>query len=506
MTAIPSQHSSTGDYSSVEHYKRKIRLEDINVVDSAVLRRAISAAALGNAMEWFDFGIYSYLAVTLGHVFFPSSSSSAQLIATFAAFAVAFIVRPIGGLFFGPLGDRIGRQKVLALTMLLMAVSTFCIGLIPSHAAIGIWSPILLLIARMVQGFSTGGEYGGAATFIAEYSPDRKRGLMGSCLEIGTLLGFVLGAIIVTAFSMVLSPAEMLDWGWRIPFFIAGPLGIVGLYLRMRLEDTPAFKQHMETQGTTPPKKEVSGIISGSWRPALICIGLVLALNVADYMILSYLPSYLSANLGYDSNHSLLLILIVMLIMMGVQPIVGALSDRVGRRPIILAGCIGFFVLAWPCFALIQTGNGLAIFVGLMLLGLLLNCFLGTMPSALPALFPTAIRYGALAISYNISTTLFGGTAPLLTTWLIDVTGNLYMPAFYIMLAAAICGITVLYTLESARKPLQGSTPTATSATEAAELFREHREEVKSSIIAIDHEIKRLQETRDSLQESIQSP
>ncbi|MGJ8513820.1 Proline/betaine transporter [Carnimonas sp. R-84981] len=453
---------------------RELRLSDIKVVEPAILKRAVGAASLGNAMEWFDFGIYSYLAVTLGKVFFPDSSSSAQLLATFAAFAVAFIMRPLGGLFFGPLGDHVGRQRVLAATMILMAISTFCIGLIPSYATIGVWSPVLLLVARMVQGFSTGGEYGGAATFIAEYSPDRKRGLMGSWLEFGTLGGFVLAAVIVTSFTLVLTDEQMLAWGWRIPFFIAGPLGIIGLYLRMRLEDTPAFKHHQQQHANEPLRREFKSMISGSWKAGIICIGLVFALNVSDYIILSYLPSYLSAELGYNANQSLVLILIVMLIMMAVQPLVGTLSDRVGRRPIILVGCSGFVIAAVPCFMLIQMNNMAATFAGILVLGLLLNCFLGTMPSALPALFPTRIRYGALAICYNISTSLFGGTAPLLTTWLTQTTHNLYMPAFYLSLAAAVCGVTVMYTLESARRPLQGSTPTASSAEEAEELLREH--------------------------------
>ncbi|HLX01939.1 MAG TPA: MFS transporter, partial [Trinickia sp.] len=189
-----------------------LKADDVTVVDKSLLKRAVGAMALGNAMEWFDFGVYSYIAVTLGKVFFPSSSPSAQLIATFGTFAAAFLVRPIGGMVFGPLGDRIGRQRVLAMTMIMMAAGTFAIGLIPSYGTIGIFAPALLLLARLVQGFSTGGEYGGAATFIAEYSTDKRRGFMGSFLEFGTLAGYILGAGTVALLTATLSVDAMLSW------------------------------------------------------------------------------------------------------------------------------------------------------------------------------------------------------------------------------------------------------------------------------------------------------
>ena len=472
--------SSAKDSSQHRRFRRRrLTLDDITVVDSAVLKRAVSAAALGNAMEWFDFGVYSYIVSTLSQVFFQELPENMRLIATFATFAIAFLVRPLGGMFFGPLGDRVGRQKVLAATMIIMAVSTFCIGLIPSYASIGIVAPILLLIARLVQGFSTGGEYGGAATFIAEYSPDRQRGFMGSWLEFGTLGGYVLGAALVTAITAAMSPEALLDWGWRIPFFIAGPLGLIGLYLRLKLEETPAF-QALEESAEPQETHSHSAFfkrLTKHWRELVICVGLVLVFNVTDYMLLSYMPTNLSSNLKYDTHHGLMMILLVMLLMMVIQPFLGLLCDRVGRRPVVMVGCIGTFLLAWPCFMLIQQGTHLSIFVGLMILAALLNCFTSTMPSTLPALFPTSIRYGALAIAFNVSVSVFGGTTPLVTAWLIDVTNNLMMPAIYMMGAAAIGFVTILMTRETANRPLRGSTPTAASPEEAQELLEEHRTE-----------------------------
>ncbi len=228
----------------------------------------MKAAALGNAMEWFDFGVYSYIAVTLGKVFFPTGNATAQLLSTFGAFAAAFLVRPLGGMVFGPLGDRVGRQKVLALTMIMMAAGTFAIGLIPSYAAIGVGAPILLLAARLVQGFSTGGEYAGASTFIAEYAPDKRRGFLGSWLEFGTLAGYIGGAGLVTLMTALLSTDDLLSWGWRIPFLIAGPMGIIGLYLRMRLEETPAFAAEVAKAETERPKVPLREMITGQWRRA----------------------------------------------------------------------------------------------------------------------------------------------------------------------------------------------------------------------------------------------
>ncbi|MFF8727607.1 glycine betaine/L-proline transporter ProP [Streptomyces sp. NPDC015171] len=432
---------------------------DVTVTDPALVKRAVKAAALGNAMEWFDFGVYSYIAVTLGKVFFPSGNPTAQLLSTFGAFAAAFLVRPLGGMVFGPLGDRVGRQKVLALTMIMMAAGTFAIGLIPSYAAIGVGAPILLLAARLVQGFSTGGEYAGASTFIAEYAPDKKRGFFGSWLEFGTLAGYIGGAGLVTVMTAVLSTDDLLSWGWRVPFLIAGPMGIIGLYLRMRLEETPAFAAEVEKAEAARPKVPLREMITGQWKALLLCMGLVLVFNVTDYMLLSYMPSYLTSELKYDETHGLLVVLAVMALMMIVQPFAGALTDRIGRRPVIAAGCAGFLFLSVPALLLIRQGSLLAVGLGMGALGMLLVCFTAAMPAALPALFPTRVRYGSLSIGFNVSVSLFGGTTPLVVTALIGATGNMMMPAYYMMGAAVVGGVAVWLMSESAGKPLPGSAP-----------------------------------------------
>jgi len=455
--------------------RKSVKLDDITIVDRAVLKRAVGAMAFGNAMEWFDFGVYSYIAVTLGKVFFPSSSPSAQLLATFGTFAAAFLVRPLGGMVFGPLGDRIGRQRVLAMTMIMMAVGTFAIGLIPSYASIGIMAPVLLLVARLVQGFSTGGEYGGAATFIAEFSTDKRRGFMGSFLEFGTLIGYTLGAATVALLTATLSHEALLSWGWRVPFFIAGPLGLVGLYVRLKLEETPAFKKEAEAREADErarPKQTLGALLVEQWKPLLQCVGLVLIFNVTDYMALSYLPSFMSSTLHFDESHSLVLVLIVMVLMMPMTLYAGHLSDRIGRKPVMMFGCVGLLVLSVPALMLIRSGAMLPVFAGMLIYGTLLSTFTGVMPSALPALFPTRVRYGALAIGFNVSVSLFGGTTPLVAAWLVDRTGDLMMPAYYLMGASFIGIVSVLALRESARRPLPGSAPCVGSRAEAIALMR----------------------------------
>lgn len=451
--------------------RREMKVEDITLVDRSTLNRAVGAAALGNAMEWFDFGVYGYIAVTLGRVFFPTGNPTAQLIATLATFTAAFLVRPLGGIVFGPLGDRYGRHKVLAFTMIMMAAGTFSIGLIPSYNSIGMAAPALLLAARLVQGFSTGGEYGGAATLIAEYSTDKRRGLMGSWLEFGTLGGYIAGAGTVTALQMSLSDADMLSWGWRLPFLIAGPLGLLGLYMRLKLEETPAFQAYSEeAEKREMDRPGLGNLFRVHWRQLLKCVGLVLVFNVTDYMLLTYMPSYLSVTMGYAESKGLLLIILVMLVMMPLNIVGGIFSDRLGRKPMIIGACTALLLLAVPCMLLIGTGNNWLIFLGLMLLGLALVCFTSSMPSTLPALFYTPVRYSGLSIAFNVSVSLFGGTTPLFTAWLVNVTGDPLVPAYYLMVAAAIGILTMLTVRETAGMPLRGSPPAVETKAEARAL------------------------------------
>ncbi len=422
---------------------------DAHRPDRTTLRRAIGASAVGNAVEWFDYGIYAYAAVHIGQAFFPGDDPTAARLGSLLVFAVSFLVRPLGGLVWGPMGDRLGRQRVLATTILLMAGATLAVGLLPGYATIGVWAPVLLVVLRMVQGFSTGGEYGGAATFMAEYAPDHRRGLCGSFLEFGTLAGFTLGALLVLVTEQVVGPAAMADWGWRLPFLVAAPLGLVGLYLRRRLDDTPVFRELERSGGTE--RSAAAGLrrLLAHRRPLLQLAGLVVALNVANYTLLGYMPTYLQAEIGLTSTAALSLIIIGQLVMMALLPFAGALSDRVGRKPLWWASLAGLFVLAVPMYLAMARGFGPAV-VAFAVLGLLYLPQLSTISAMFPAMFPAHVRYAGMAIAYNVSTSLFGGTAPAANQYLIDVTGNGLVPAYYLM-AACVVGAIALVSVPETR-------------------------------------------------------
>ncbi|OCG28578.1 proline/betaine transporter [Gilliamella sp. wkB108] len=482
---------------------KPLNINDITIIDDSKLKKAITAAALGNAMEWFDFGVYGFLAYILGQVFFSDASPSVQMVAALATFSVPFLFRPLGGLVFGILGDKFGRQKVLSITIVIMSLSTFCIGLIPSYATIGIFAPILLLLAKLAQGFSIGGEYSGAAIFVAEYSPDRKRGFMGSWLDFGSIAGFLIGAGLVVLLSALLGEENFHAWGWRIPFFFALPLGLIGLYLRHALEETPAFQQQTDLKddkdhNKTPPKITLKQIISQYWQSFLICVGLVIVTNVTYYMLLTYLPSYLSHNLNYHPDHGVLIIIAIMIGMLFVQPMIGLISDKIGRRPFIIGGSIGLLILAYPAFVMINSDVILLIFLGLLILAILLNCFTGVMASILPAIFPVSIRYSALAIAFNISV-LIAGATPTVAAWLVEVSNNLYMPAYYLMIVALVGLITGLGMNETANKPLRGATPAASDRSEAKEILSEHFDSIEQKVEDIEQQIETLQEQRQEL-------
>ncbi|MBA2418851.1 MAG: MFS transporter [Nocardioidaceae bacterium] len=424
-------------------------------VPPSTLRRAVAASAIGNATEWFDYGLYAYGVTYISAALFPGSAEEATLFAL-ATFAISFLVRPLGGLVWGPLGDRLGRKSVLAMTIVLMSGATFCVGLLPTYDAIGFWAPTLLIIFRMVQGFSTGGEYGGAATFMAEYSPDKKRGFYGSFLEFGTLAGFSAAALLMLGFSLALSDGAMNSWGWRVPFLIAGPLGVVGLYLRSRMEDTPIFRELEDADAVEEDTKtQFKDLVTKYWKPMLTLGGLVVALNVVNYTLLAYMPTYLETEIGLSSDASLIAPIIGQLAMMVLLPFAGSLSDRVGRKPMWWGSLAGLFVLAIPMYLVMATSPVGAV-IGFAVLGLLYVPQLATISATFPAMFPTHVRFAGLAIAYNVSTSLFGGTAPLVNDWLIGETGNNLVPAFYMMGACVVGAVALLFVTETAGCSLRG--------------------------------------------------
>lgn len=400
--------------------------------------------AIGNFMEWYDFGVYGYIATTLAEVFYPGKSvSGLHLIATFSTLAAAFVVRPLGGFIFGPLGDRIGRHRVLVVTILMMTVSTTTTGLLPTYSSIGIWAPILLVIARIFQGLSTGGEYVGAMTYLVEQAPDHKRGMMVGFLPMGNLVGFVLAGMLVTGLQTWLPDQDMLSYGWRIPLLLGLPFGLVALYLRLRLEESSAYQSANDSPHTPggQGRQQIRRTVAQQWRPMLICAALVLTSQVADFMLTGYLPTYLRLFVRVGHTAGLVMIVTTLAILMATVVAVASLSDRIGVKPIMWTGCALLIGASVPAFLLIRFGGVYpVIFIGVLLIGLMELCFDSTGPAMLPALFPTNVRYGALAISYNISISLVGGVTPLIAQALVSATGNVMVPAYMLIFGGAVGG------------------------------------------------------------------
>ena len=417
------------------------------------VRRAVTGAVLGNAVEWYDFAIYSVLATYIADKFFPSGDETAALLSTFAVFAAAFFMRPLGGLFFGPLGDRIGRQRVLAIVILLMSLSTVGIGLVPSFESIGIAAPILLLLLRCLQGFSAGGEYGGGACFLAEYGPPRHRGLVVSFLVWSVVIGFLLGSITATALEATLPEAAMDSYGWRIPFLIAGVLGIVGLYIRLRLKDTPEFEALRESGDVAEsPLREA---VTTAWRPILQIAGLVVIHNVGFYVVFTYLPTYFTKTLEFSKTDAFLSISVASVVALLLILPLAALSDRIGRKPLLIAGAVGFAVFAYPLFLLLNSGTLGAAIAAHAGLAAIEAVFVSASLAAGAELFATRVRSSGYAIGYNVSVALFGGTAPYIATWLTDQTGNPIAPAYYVIAAAIVTLLTLFTMRETAARPLR---------------------------------------------------
>ncbi|WP_066302409.1 MFS transporter [Arthrobacter luteolus] len=420
------------------------------------LHRSILGAALGNAVEWFDYGVYGYLTIYMAVNFFGSTEGDGGLgvTLTLATLALSFLVRPLGGLILGPLGDRVGRQKVMVLTVTMMTLATGAIGILPTLETVGLLAPVLLLICRLVQGFSAGGEYGGAAVYMAESAPDKRRGFFGSFLEFGTTVGFIMAAIVCTTLIAIVGDSGMEAGWWRLPFLLTIPLGLTALWIRTRLTEAAVYTEASEHEETT--KSPLRTVLRNNWRQLLIVAGFVVLLNVAFYLILGYMPTYLSGQLGHSTAQGNWMLVAVMALMLVAIPPVGALSDRIGRKPLLLAAAVGYTVLSVPAIALLGMENLFLQFIGLGVLGFLLVILVSSVSSTLPALFPTAVRYTGFAIAYNFSTAFFAGPSQTIANQLIETTGNQLVPGWYMAIAGVIGLVSILCMRETAQATLRG--------------------------------------------------
>ncbi|MCF3948376.1 MFS transporter [Acidiphilium iwatense] len=422
-----------------------------------ILRQVLVASFIGNFVEWFDYASYGYFATAIAHAFFPEIAPASALLATFAVFAISFIVRPLGGIVWGHIGDRTGRRTALRRTALsfsiiIMSGATFLMAFLPSYARVGLVAPVLLLLVRMVQGFSASGEYAGAAAFIAEYVPTRRRGLFTSIVPASTAAGLLLGSLLSGLMFAVLSEPQMASFGWRLPFLLAAPLGLIGLYIRLRLEDTPKFRELKETHHIT--KAPVTELVATHRRKIVIALGVAFLNAVGFYLVLSYMPTYLMTEMHVGSVESFIATSITLLVYIGLIFLMGRLSDRFGRKTLLIAASVLFIVFTVPLFMILQGATLFVIILVEIAFGAMLTINDGTLPCFLAEIFPTKVRYSGFAFSFNLANALFGGTAPFVATWLIGLTGSKLAPAWYLMFAALVALVAMLYSRETAGKPL----------------------------------------------------
>lgn len=417
--------------------------------------RAVTAAVVGNVLEWYDFAVYSFLAGIIGRTFFPSGDATAELLASFAVFGVGFLARPLGGVVIGRLGDVRGRRTALLLTIFLMAGGTVLMGLAPSYASVGVAGPGVILLARLMQGFSAGGEWGGSTAFIVEWAPEGRRGLYGSFQQMSVGAGVLLGSGTAALLSTVLTPEAMEAWGWRVPFLLGGLLGPVGLWMRRSMEETPAWREARSAVADNGDAIRTAGA-PGSAVLAARAFGFTVLWTVSYYIFLNYMPSFTERYASLSRAQALWSNTVGLTVLVLAIPAWGALSDRVGRRPLLLACCAAFVVLPWPVASWLASGPPFGAIIPLQVfMAVIIALFSGAGPAAIAEIFPTRERSTWMTIGYALAVAIFGGFAPYVATWLIRETGSPVAWVYYVMAAAVVSGAVIFRLEETAFRPLR---------------------------------------------------
>ncbi|MBS9476915.1 MFS transporter [Ancylobacter radicis] len=412
-------------------------------------RRAFVGVLLCNVLEWYDFVIYGLLAVYLSQVFFPLQDDTVALLATLAVFGASFVMRPLGGLVLGGLGDSRGRKPALMITAVLMAVGTLAIGVLPSFEAIGVLAPVLLLAARLVQGFSAGGEWGIANAFLLETSPEGRRGFSTSFLSVTVALGSGLASAVAAVLVSTLSPETMEDWGWRLPFLLGGSLGIVALWLRTGIDETPVYSREQAARASTVT------VLRRIRRPSLTVLGFTMHWTVCYYVFLIYMPLFTQRHAGLSAaqatwSNTICIAAIILLV-----PFIGRLSDRYGRRPFLLCSCLLVLALVVPAMWVIVAFESFPLVVGVQLLfGVAIALYSGPGPAVVAELFSTPDRSRWSSVSYAMAAAIFGGFAPFIAVWLTAMLDNPLAPAGYVIIAAGTSLLVIWHMPETAHRPI----------------------------------------------------
>jgi MHS family proline/betaine transporter-like MFS transporter len=409
--------------------------------------RIIAAGAIGNVLEWYDFAVYGYFAAAIGRTFFPSEDPVAQVLAAFGIFAVGFLMRPVGGALIGHIGDRLGRRSALTFSVAAMAVPTFLVGVLPGYHTLGLAAPILLTLLRMIQGLSVGGEYTTSVVFMVEQARPGSRGTIGAVTCCGAVGGILAGSATGAVLASVMSQAALESWGWRIPFILGLVVGLAGLFLRRGIHEEARTKK---TAGS--PFVETLR----NHRPLLLRLAALSVFNsVGFYLMFVYIVSWLQFADGIPPARALGINTISMALLLPLMIAVGWLSDRIGRRPVMLAAAAFAFVAAWPLFWLMHSADTAIVLLGQLGFVLAVGTFVGCQPSLMVESVPAEVRCTAIALGYNVTLGVIGGLSPLVATWLVERTANNYSPAFMIMAAAAVSFLALLSLKETFRAPLE---------------------------------------------------
>lgn len=416
------------------------------------MRKVILSGMIGNGLEWYDYALYGHFAALLSTLFFPNENAYISLIATFGVFAAGFAMRPLGAILFGWIGDKYGRKTALTTAILMMAFPTAAIGLLPTYAQIGIWAPVLLTLIRLLQGISLGGEFSGSIAFMVEHAPPHKRGLVGSAAVFSLVAGMLLGSVVATIFANAFSQEVFESWGWRIPFLLGLLIGYVGFYIRAHTHESPNFISAKETNElSATPVREAFRDHSLSMLKA---IGVYLTVTVPFYVLTVFMNSFLSKILGHSIKEALIINTISMVILMVVIPVSAFLSDKYGRKVVLMCSAGALLVLAYPIFYFTTQEGFLIPLAAQCLFAVLVGSYISCIPALLVELFPTRVRFTGMSISYNMCAALFGGTAPVVATWMIEKTGSNTSVAFYLMACSIISLITLYFYKDTYKDPL----------------------------------------------------
>ena len=415
--------------------------------------RVVISGVIGNLFEWYDFIIYGFFAPVIASQFFEPEAASGDLLKVFAVFAVGYFARPIGAVIFGSIGDRLGRKKALLLSLVVMAVPTIGMALLPTHDTIGVLSPILLILLRVLQGISIGGEFTGATAYLSEHSADDRRGLAGSLTVSSAMLGILLGSLVYTLMEWFCTPDFIQVWGWRLAFLGGFGILIIAAWLRWTMPVSPHF-QKAKSEGKLA-KHPVRSCLRNHFGSLMRGVLLISLPAMLCYALTVYMSDYLHKQAGFTRSAAGLMVTIAIAMAVVVPVLVGAWSDRIGRRPIIRMGFIASIIWSVPLFALAAYGSPVLAWIGVLVGALVLSLMQGVYPAALAELFPTSARFTGTSIAYNICFALLGGTFPLLGTWLVGLTSNPLMPGYYLGVAAIVATIFIWRIPETGLSPLR---------------------------------------------------